>query len=115
MKSSLKKLVFTLGVFGLLGSTVSACGPVQASMAISESAKALDKAQAASADTLAPYPFYRAEAFLFMAKTKAGFAEYEIAREYANRAKADAESAEDKARKRFRLMKLRDARLGGGQ
>jgi len=106
--------MFICSALGLLVLSNVGCGPVQASMAITESAKALENAQAAQADTLAPYPFYRAEAFLYMAKTKAGFAEYEIAREYAGKAKADAEKAEEKARRRFRLMKLRDARMGGG-
>ena len=104
-----------LGAFLLAGSaSLTGCGPVQASVAIADSEKALESAGAAQAETLAPYPFYRAEAFLFMAKTKAGFAEYEIAREYAIRAKDDAEAAEEKARRRYRLMKLREKRIGGG-
>jgi len=115
MKFPSIRILMMLFVLGGLCLATTGCGPVQASMAISESAKALESAQAAQADTLAPYPFYRAEAFLYMAKTKAGFAEYEIAREYASKAKSDAEKAEEKARRRFRLMKLRDARMGGGQ
>ena len=114
MTSKTLRLLLMCCSLGLLVVSNSGCGPVQASMVITESAKALENAQAAQADTLAPYPYYRAEAFLYMAKTKAGFAEYEIAREYAGKAKADAEKAEEKARRRFRLMKLRDARLGGG-
>ena len=71
---------------------------MQASVAIQWTArKALESADAPSRKRWPPYPFYRAEAFLFMAKTKAGFAEYEIAREYAIRAKDDAVAAEEKA------------------
>ncbi len=52
-----------------------------------------------------------------MAKIKWGFAEYEIAREFASRAKDEARKAEEKARRRYRFMKLREARMlenGGG-
>ena len=61
-------------------------------------AAATEKAEAkeAAADTLAAYPYYRAEAYLYMAKTKWGFAEYEIAREFAGRAKEEARKAEEK-------------------
>ena len=92
MTSKTRRLLLLCSALGLFLVSNTGCGPVQASMAITESAKALENAQAAQADTLAPYPYYRAEAFLYMAKTKAGFAEYEIAREYAGKAKADAEA-----------------------
>ena len=99
----------------LLGCAIyflTGCGPMQANSAISEGKSALDIARTTGAEELAPYPFHLAEAYLTMAKTKRGFSEFEIAKEYGNRARANAEKATENSRKRRNLhemLKARDA------
>jgi len=86
------------------------CGPIQANSAISEGRNALEIAKATGAEELAPYPYHLAEAYLVMAKTKRGFSEFEIAKEYGERAQANAEKATEESRKRRNLHEILKAR-----
>ncbi|NUN15954.1 MAG: hypothetical protein HUU55_20195 [Myxococcales bacterium] len=98
----------------LFAAALPCCGPVQASSAIAEGEKALELARLADAEKLASYPYYRAEAYLHIAKTKEGFAEYEIAAEYAKEALKAAENSLVICRKRAALKKAQEERNRGG-
>ena len=86
------------------------CGPIQSSQAIREGEKAFDAAGLAGAPELSAYSFYRAEAYLDLAKRKAGFSEFEVSQEYAKVAKEAADKAVDIARKRHQLKTLLEQR-----
>ena len=102
-----------VGCFLLIAALwVTGCGPIQSTQAIGEGTAAVEQAKASASETFAPYHFHRAKVHLYWAKTKSGFAEYEISREYARRAKADAEKAQDYARKRFRLQQILNEQPG---
>jgi hypothetical protein len=97
----------------LLGIAAAGCGPIQSAAAISDCESLLDEARSAEAPDLAPYPYHRAEAFLELAKVKAGFSEFEIATELARNATKSAEEALQEARKKLGAKKR--AGSGGGR
>lgn len=99
----------------LLGLVFLGCGPTTASSAIAEGEKALELARLADAERLASYPYYRAQAYLYVAKTKEGFAEYEIAAEYAKEALKAAENSLVISRKRAALQKVLEGKPRGGR
>jgi hypothetical protein len=93
---------------------LSGCGPIQSSQAIREAEKAHDAATLTEAKELAPYQYYRSEAYLTLAKRKAGFSEFEISQEYAKIAKESAAKAVEVARKRHQLQQILEQRRAGG-
>ena len=82
------------------------CAPVQSATAISGGAEALAEAERQAAPKYAKYEYAKAEALLEEAKTKQGYAEYEVARQYADQARELALEA-SKAAVRRRDMELR--------
>ena len=82
--------------FVLLG-TLAACGPTLATKSIISADVEIDAARAAGAEKTAPYEYYAAEAYLHEARMRNGYAEYEPAQDYAEKARTLAEQAKKKA------------------
>lgn len=82
--------------FVVLG-TLAACGPTLATKSIIQADIEIDAARAAGAEKNAPYEYYAAEAYLHEARMRNGYAEYEPAQDYAEKARTLAEQAKKKA------------------
>ena len=95
MAQSLYKFAFllTLVAFLALG-----CGPTQATIKISESEVAFEKASLVEAETKAPFEYFSAKAFLHKAKEEWGYSNFEKSAEYAILAKQFSDEALRKAK-----------------
>ncbi len=76
---------------------LAGCGPIQSTSALIDADVAIEAARAAGAPTAAPYEFTSAEAYLHKAREVSGYGRYELATEFASRARAKAEEAKQKA------------------
>lgn len=84
----------------LLSFTLSACGPFGYIGKVSQSSvDAIERAEAAKAETYAPYEYWAAKSYLEQARVMMTYSEYERAFDYGSRAEQLAEAAERKAKK----------------
>lgn len=77
--------------------TLAGCGPIQSTSALIDADVAFEAARTAGAATSAPYEFTAAEAYLHKAREEAGYAQYEAATDFANRARDLSKVARQKA------------------
>lgn len=84
----------------LLSFTLSGCGPFGYIGKVSQSSvDAVERAEAAKAETYAPYEYWAAKSYLEQARVMMTYSEYERAFDYGSRAEQLAEAAERKAKK----------------
>jgi hypothetical protein len=81
----------------LLLASLAACGPIQSTSALVEADVEIEAARAAGAPTSAPYEFVAAEAYLRKAREEVGYAQYELAADFAAKARDIAREARKKA------------------
>ncbi len=81
------------GLLVLLG-----CGPIQSTAMLQDAEAAMATARAADANTYAPYEWQKANEYRHQAKLEMGRSRYQVAVEYAQKAKVAAEKAEQTAR-----------------
>ena len=81
----------------LLIAPLAACGPIQSTSALVEADVEIEAARAAGAATTATYEFISAEAYLRKAREEVGYAQYEIAADFAAKARDVAREARKKA------------------
>jgi len=75
------------------------CGPVQSTAWMMDAEVALAAARTAGAADRAPYELTAAELYLHKAREELGYAEYEVAVDFARKATRNAQEARDKALK----------------
>lgn len=76
------------------------CGPLESTVVILEADKALAEAEVKGAPQKAPYEYNAARAYLHKAREEQGYADYELAIDYGNKAKELARQAQLKVQKR---------------
>lgn len=81
----------------LLLATLPACGPIQSTSALIDADVEIEAARAAGAATSAVYEFVSAEAYLHKAREEVGYAQYELAADFAAKARDTARVARKKA------------------
>jgi len=81
----------------LLIASLAACGPIQSTSALVEADVEIEAARAAGAATTATYEFISAEAYPRKAREEVGYAQYEIAADFAAKARDVAREARKKA------------------
>jgi hypothetical protein len=81
----------------LAAGTLAACGPIKSSRALLGADVEVEAARAAGAQKAAVYEFTAAEAYLHQARVVAGYAHYEVAEAYADKAVGFARKAKQKA------------------
>ncbi len=74
-----------------------ACGPVQSTALIVDADVQYEAARAADAARLSPYEFTSAEVYLHKAREEVGYADYEVAIDFANKASKFARDAKEKS------------------
>ena len=67
--------------------TAAGCGPVQSSTLIVDAASELAAAKTAQADSLAPFEYVAAEAYLHKAREEQSYADFEVAVTYAQKSR----------------------------
>ncbi len=102
IRTAVLDLRFRFLALALLAS-VASCGPLSAMTTISDAEDALEDAEAADAQQLAPYWYWMSMAYLRKAKTTEGYAEYEASNGFARKAvdlarQATVEAGEQKLR-----------------
>jgi hypothetical protein len=75
------------------------CGPLQSTAWMMDAEVALASARTAGAADKAPYELTAAELYLHKAREELGYAEYEVAVDFARKATRNAQEARDKALK----------------
>jgi hypothetical protein len=96
MRRSISWLLFTLVV-------LPACGPIQYISTVTFKARRLvSEAKTAEAESFAPYEYWSAVTYLRMAREKAGYADFQNAKDYGDRAVAMAQKARELADERRR-------------
>ena len=88
---------YLLAVVALLG--FAACGPVQSTAHLLDADVQLEAARTAQADKLAPYEWTAANLYLHKAREEVGYADFEQAVTYAQKASKFANAARDVAMK----------------
>jgi len=78
------------------------CGPIESTAVISDASVALSGAKTAEGDKYAPYEYTSAELFLQKAREERGYADYEVAIDYARKSRDFARQAQAKSLKRVR-------------
>lgn len=78
-----------LGLCGL------GCGPIQSTSLIMDADVQLDAAKKADAPKFAPYEYTLADAYLNKAREEVGYADYEVAIDFAQKALDNAKKAKD--------------------
>ncbi len=76
---------------------VAGCGPIQSTAFIVDADVQLEAARAADAARLAPYEFTSAEAYLHKAREEVGYADYEVAIDFAGKGAKFAREAKEKS------------------
>lgn len=76
---------------------LAACGPFRSTRSLIDADVELEAARAAGARKTAVYEYTAAEAYLHQARVVAGYAQYQAAEEYADKAFRFAEQAKKKA------------------
>ena len=76
---------------------LAACGPVRSTKSLIDADVELEAARAAGAQKSAVYEYTAAEAYLHQARVVAGYAQYQAAEEYADKATKFASAAKKKA------------------
>jgi hypothetical protein len=87
------RLLVALVALTVLG----ACGPIQSTASLIDAEVALEAARAAGASDNSSYEYTAAEAYLHKAREASGRARYEVSATFAERARALANQARDKA------------------
>jgi hypothetical protein len=82
---------------GLLASLVLGCGPTQSTAIIMDAEVQLEAATTADAEKLAPYEWTGALAYLHKAREEQGYSDYEVAIDFAEKARKLAREAKSKA------------------
>jgi hypothetical protein len=77
---------WAIGAAALLAVGLSACGAVESTAVLMDAEARIAAAYAAGAPDLSPYEFYGAEAHLVKAREEAGYADFEVAIDYGNKA-----------------------------
>ena len=91
-------------LFALVG--LAACGPVQSTAHLLDADVQLEAARTAQADKLAPYEWTAANLYLHKAREEVGYADFEQAVTYAQKASKFAAAARDLAMKSVRKDEL---------
>jgi len=99
MRLNTSLILFSLTLTSVL---VSACGPARSTILIIDAQAALDGATTAQADKYALYEYTAAEAYLQKAREEQGYADFEPAMDFAEKAKEMAQKATSKAQSRRR-------------
>jgi hypothetical protein len=73
------------------------CGPVQSTYLIMKADVQVEGARAADASRLSPYEFTAAVAYLHKAREETGYADYEVAVDFAQKAAKYAQEAKEKS------------------
>ena len=81
----------------LLVASLPACGPIQSTSALIDADVEIEAARAAGAATSATYEFVSAEAYLHKAREEVGYAQYELAADFAAKSRDVAKAARKKA------------------
>ena len=81
----------------LLLAPLAACGPIQSTSALIDADVEIEAARAAGAANTATYEFVTAEAYLQKAREEVGYAQYELAADFAAKARDVAREARKKA------------------
>lgn len=81
---------------------VGGCGPVESTAVISDAQVAISGARSADGPRLAPYEFTSAELYLEKSREERGYADFEVAIEYARKSRDFARQAQSKAMKKVR-------------
>ena len=80
----------------------SSCGPIDYVFTVGiDARRAVANAKAADAENLSPYEYWSAVEYLYMAKEKAAYAEYEMANAYGAKANEMAQDALRLARQKM--------------
>jgi hypothetical protein len=80
----------------------SGCGPIESTAVIADASVALAGAKTAEGEKYAPYEYVSAELYLEKAREERGYADFEIAIDYARKARDFARQAQAKALKAVR-------------
>lgn len=91
------KLARVAAVMLLLG-VMTACGPTQSTMRLSQASIALERARVAEADRKAPYEYYSARFYLHKAEEEWSYSDFQKSFDYATKARRAAETAILKAK-----------------
>jgi hypothetical protein len=92
-ESSTMRLRLALGT-GLALATIG-CGPIQSTSLIMDADTQLEAARAADAPKYAPYEYTLADAYLHKAREEAGYADYEVSIDFAQKALDNAKKAKE--------------------
>jgi hypothetical protein len=92
---------------GLAAFFCAGCGPIQASSAITRADDSLREARTRGWDKECPYEITAADGYLTAARDLAGRAEFDVAREFADKAAQLASSTRDLAPRNARLRESR--------
>ena len=92
----LKRRVIAFSLL-LLIVLLSGCGPIMSTSRRIDAEEALAKAEAANAETLAPYEYTRAREYLRKADELWGYSQFGYSSDYAQKAITMAKEAEEKA------------------
>ena len=85
------------GAFAALCVSATACGPTQSTALIMDADVQLQAATTAEAEALAPYEWTAARQYLHKAREEQGYADYEVAIDFAEKARKYARDAKAKA------------------
>ena len=78
------------------------CGPIESTAVIADASVALSGARTAEGEKFAPYEFTSAELYLEKAREERGYADFEVAIDYARKARDFARQAQAKSLKAVR-------------
>ena len=91
------KLARLVAALSLLA-TLSACGPTQSTLRLSQASIALERARVVEADRKAPYEYYSARFYLHKAEEEWSYSDFQKSFDYATKARSAAETAILKAK-----------------
>lgn len=86
------RIAFATAALGLTG---LGCGPVQSTSLIMDADVQLEASKKADAPKYAPYEYTLADAYLHKAREEVGYADYEVAIDFAQKALDNAKKAKD--------------------
>jgi hypothetical protein len=84
-------------VSGAVLAALAGCGPVQSTQYLLDAEVQIEAARTAQADKLAPYEWTLANLYIHKAREEAGYSDYEVAVDFARKAKENATAARNKA------------------
>ena len=86
-----------LAGLALLALALLGCGPIQSTSLIMDADAQLEAARTADAPKYAPYEYTLADAYLHKAREEAGYADYEVSIDFAQKALDNAKKAKELA------------------